>query len=139
MKCIRYGAGYKYQLKADYSCAIEIRPPDRIRTEYIDLDCDGWLTIRKGYAWDGPSGPTIDTDTFMRGSLAHDAAYQLIREGHLPQEARPLADQMLRRICKEDGMWGVRAWWVYWGVRLGAGPAADPAAISPDRFAGSCN
>jgi hypothetical protein len=82
--------------------------------------------------WDGPSGPTIDSLTFMRGSLVHDALYQLMRENHLNHsEYREPADRVLQKICKEDGMWSLRAWWVYHGVRLFADPAADPADKKP--------
>ncbi len=67
-----------------------------------------------------PSGPTIDTKSFMRGSLAHDALYQLMHEKLLTvADARELADKVLRDICITDGMWKVRAWWVYRAVRIG--------------------
>ncbi len=135
MECIRYASGYAYQLRETYSCVISIKPPEPIRTEYIDLLPGGTLTIRRGYAWDGPSGPTIDTDTFMRGSLVHDVLYQLLREKHLPQSCRPEADRILRDICREDGMMGLRAWWVHLAVTYGGGPSADPALIEPDKCA----
>ena len=77
MECIAYKAGYKYQLKAEYVVQIDIKPAALIDIEYLALTPTGALTIRKGYAWDGPSGPTIDTLNFMRGSLVHDALYQL--------------------------------------------------------------
>lgn len=132
MKCIVYNGGYKYQLKLTYHVAIDLRPPLHINTEYIKLDSAGQLTIVKGYAWDGPSGPTIDTLTFMRGSLIHDSLYQLMREGHLDHKVyREAADRMLQKICIEDGMSPLRAWWVYHGVRLFADPAADPADKRP--------
>lgn len=132
MKCIAYNGGYKYQLKATYTVAIDIKPDEPIDTKYIGLDTAGNLTIAEGYAWDGPSGPTIDTLTFMRGSLVHDALYQLMREERLDHEIyREAADRILQRICKEDGMWSLRAWWVYHGVRLFAVPAADPSAKRP--------
>ena len=132
MKCIAYNSGYKYQLKEIYSVVINITPTAPINTEYIDLDTAGNLTISEGYAWDGPSGPTIDTLTFMRGSLVHDALYQLMREKNLDHKVhREAADRMLQKICKEDGMWSLRAWWVYHGVRLFADPAADPSDKRP--------
>ncbi len=132
MKCIAYNDGYKYQLKKKYTVVVDIQPTKRIKTEYIMLDTSGKLTLAKGYAWDGPSGPTIDTLTFMRGSLVHDALYQLMRERHLNNDAhREAADRALQKICKEDGMWSLRAWWVYLGVRWFADPAADPAAKRP--------
>jgi hypothetical protein len=73
--------------------------------------------MKAGYAWDGPSGPTWDTDTFMRGSLVHDAMYQLMRLGCMDRVHRCYADELLRDICIEDGMWSFRAWYVYKAVR----------------------
>lgn len=128
---IAYKSGYKYQLAVDYAVIIPIAPAAPVITEYLTLDRQGRLTIKEGYAWDGPSGPAIDTRNFMRGSLVHDACYQLIRERHLGPECREAADRVLRTICLEDGMSSVRAWWVYWGVRWGGGPAADPAHEKP--------
>jgi hypothetical protein len=132
MECIAYKSGYKYQLKKDYVTAIGINPPAPIVTKYIELAADGTLTIRDGYAWDGPSGPTIDTLDFMRGSLVHDAFYQLIREGHLDKaKYRDVADRLLQKMCKQDGMFALRAWWVYQAVHRFGDPAADPANDKP--------
>ena len=129
---IRYKEGYKYQLVEDYQVPSDIKPIAFIRTPYIRLDIDGMLTVCQGYAWDGPSGPTVDTKNFMRGSLVHDALYQLMRERHLDaQKHRDTADRILQRICIEDGMTTVRAWWVYQGVRFGGGPAANPINDNP--------
>ena len=131
MNCITYRSGYNYQLQEDYVIATGIEPVPPTSTEYISLAPYGTLTIRKGYAWDGPSGPAIDTLNFMRGSLVHDALYQLMREGLLEGSFRESVDRLLQRICKEDGMSTVRAWWVYQGVRFGGGAAADPARKKP--------
>jgi hypothetical protein len=136
MECIEYNGGYKYQLKKTYDITIDVKPDKPIDTEFIKLDTEGNLTILKGYAWDGPSGPTIDTLTFMRGSLVHDVLYQLMREGCLDNtKHRAAADILLQKICREDGMWSVRAWWVYHGVRLFADPAADPKDKRPPTVA----
>ena len=123
---IKYRSGYKYQLAEDYTGLLLVRPRDLIETEYITLSVRGRLDIRSGYAWDGPSGPTIDTPNFMRGSLVHDSLYQLIRMELLSPGWRVMADQELERICREDGMSWIRGWWIYLGVRIGAGYAADP-------------
>ncbi len=118
---IEYKAGYKYQLSETTQFKTHLFPNLPAVSEYMTLFRDGVLVIREGYAWDGPSGPTIDTKSFMRGSLAHDALYQLMRENKLTvHDARKKADQVLRKICLEDGMWKIRAWWVYKGVRFGA-------------------
>ena len=126
MKCIKYKKGYKYQLNSEYDSYIPVRPDTDILTEYIRLFKNGRLIIDRGYAWDGPSGPTIDTKNFMRGSLVHDALYQLIRMELLPQDKRSHADDLLQKMCKEDGMSSIRAWWVRLGVGLGGAAAADP-------------
>ena len=120
---IRYRRGYKYQLVNDYRVQTNILPGHDIECEFVQLDRAGVLTIRHGYAWDGPSGPTIDTPDFMRGSLVHDVLYQLIRDGYLGQHFRDDADSELKRICLEDGMPEARANYVYWGVRIGGGSA----------------
>ena len=83
---------YKYTLFDDYRHETSIRPPHAISTRFIDLDLSGLLTIKKNYAWDGASGPVFDTQRIMRGSLVHDALYQLMREKYLPQKARENAD-----------------------------------------------
>lgn len=132
MKCITYNGGYKYQLKETYTVEIEIKPRTSIDTEYTGLTSEGLLSISKGYAWDGPSGPTIDIPSFMRGALVHDALYQLMREGHLDHDVyRPMADRILRKLCVEDGMWRLYAWFVYVMVRRFGKPFADPADIEP--------
>ena len=124
---IYYKSGYKYQLTSDYTVQVGIWPESIVSTGYLSLAPDGVLTILRGYAWDGPSGPTLDTRSFMRGSLVHDALYQLIRMKLLPKGERKAADKILRRICKEDGMWSARVWWVYKAVRRAGGSAADPS------------
>lgn len=135
MKCIQYAEGYKYQLRFTYVDVFPIKPAAPIDTAFLRLDTDGTLTIRAGYAWDGPSGLTIDTKDFMRPSLVHDAFYQLMREGHLPLATREAADALLRELTRQDGMWAPRRWWVYNAVRIFGEPCADPAAISPDQLA----
>lgn len=120
---IAYKEGYKYQLDQDYLVSIPITPERDIFSDFIGLRVDGMLKIKKGYAWDGPSGPAIDTRNFMRGSLIHDALYQLMREHGLDLKHREDADHILRMICQEDGMTLIRSWWVYAGVRFGGGAA----------------
>lgn len=134
MECISYKKGYKYQLVEPYVTDIPVKPDSDITSPsgFIKLTAEGCLTIEKGYAWDGPSGPAIDTLNFMRGSLVHDALYQLMREGSLDKEAyREKADRLLQTICREDGMSCICAWGAYKGLRIGGDPAADPANKKP--------
>ncbi len=123
---IRYRSGYKYQLATEYSVQTSVYPLEAILTEFITLNKHGFLFIAKDYAWDGASGPTIDTKSSMRGSLVHDALYQLIRLGVLGSEWRYAADKELLKICIEDGMWKWRARGWFKAVRRVAGFAASP-------------
>ena len=136
MKHIVYKAGYKYQLQEDYTVKIEIKPDATILTEYITLSTDGTLRVKESYAWDGPSGPTLDTSNFMRGSLVHDALYQLMRDGYLDRnEWRKPIDILLRKVLLEDGMSYVRAWCAYWGIRLFAAKYARVSGENPTLWA----
>ncbi len=118
MNKIFYKCGYKYQLTNDFTCEIDILK-HTISTDFIVLQNYGLLIIKKGYAWDGPSGVAIDTKDFMRGSLVHDALYQLMRNSLLSGRHRQYADRLLRQMLVEDGMWQTRAWWVYRALRIG--------------------
>ena len=127
---IKYRSGnYKYQLAEDYTVTVRLTPEENVDTDFVDLATTGELVIKQGYAWDGPSGPSLDTKNFMRGSLVHDALYQIMRQKPdvLPSEKwRNRADQALRRICREDGMGRFRAWYVYRSVRQFGDPATSP-------------
>jgi hypothetical protein len=107
---IRFRADYKYQLANSYKINISIRPSSDIESDFIDLDASGNLLVQKGYAWDGPSGPVIDTDDNMRASLVHDALYQLMRNKELSSKThRKAADKLFKDICKDDGVSNLRA------------------------------
>jgi hypothetical protein len=128
MDRIAYKKGYKYWLARPYSIQIPILPKDAMVSSggFISLNREGILSLKAGYAWDGPSGPTFDTNTFMRGSLVHDALYQLMREGLLDNSYRLTADDILGGICRSDGMNRVRAWYVVFMVKRLAGAASAP-------------
>lgn len=135
-RCIRYRGGYRYQLRRAHVDRVGIVPDEPITTEYVSLTLDGTITMRSGYAWDGPSGPSVDTRSFMRGSLVHDALYQLMRLGELDADRwRRTADRELQRMCREDGMLRIRAWWVHLAVRWFGEPFASPAASKPTETA----
>lgn len=127
---IRYRAGYKYQLAADYHIALPI-VGHAVQTEYLTLTGTGQLTIRRGYCWDGASGPTIDTRNSQRASLVHDTLYQLMRVTLLPAGYRAIADHTLHRLLLEDGMSRLRAWLWWRAVQRAAGGAARPSRERP--------
>ena len=130
MKFKRIGH-YKYELTEDFSASTSIlhhrlnNAPRPGVESFVILSTNGLLSLRKGYAWDGASGPAMDTESIMRGALVHDGLYQLMREGGLPLSYRKPADKLLRKMCREDGMFWLRAWWVYWTVRIFGKEAAS--------------
>jgi hypothetical protein len=92
---------------------------------------NGILIIIASYAWDGPSGPAMDTKNAMRGSLVHDALYQLMREGKLPATYRPTVDAIYKGACLMDGMSAFRAWYHMKGISWFAASAAHPNNLKP--------
>ncbi len=135
---VYYEVDFKYQLGVEYRVQTNIIGYT-IDSPFVSLLPAGLLIIRLGFGWDGASGPTIDTDTSMRGALVHDALYYLLRLGKLPQTERDVADEILSTICKEDGMYSLRAnAWEFILEYLG-GAAADPKNskklhIAPDIY-----
>lgn len=111
----------------EYQVKIDIKPKKDLTYRFMSLSESGTLTVKEGYAWDGPSGPTIDTPNFMRGSLVHDVLYQLMRLGALDHKKyRKRADEILREMCLEDGMSAFRAWYVYMAVQWFGESSATP-------------
>ena len=73
------------------------------------------IEIQKGYAWDGASGPTIDTSASFKASLVHDALYQCMRLGYVTQDSRGEVDRLFRHML--GGMGPLRRGLWYWAVR----------------------
>lgn len=124
---IAYKKGYKYQLVEEHVHLLHGIFPD-VSTSFARIEYDK-LIISTGYAWDGASGPALDTLNFMRGSLVHDVLYQLMRVEALSSIYRKEADKELVRICREDGMSRFRAWGVYKAVRTFAARSATPEKV----------
>ena len=122
---IKYKEGYNYQLHVDYSIQTNIYTTKEIRTDYLQLTTKGVLTCFKGYCYDGATG-TYDSSNIMRGSLVHDALYQLMRMELITRLNKNVADRLLQSICKEDGMSTFRAWLVYSAVKKFGNPSTNP-------------
>ena len=126
---ISYTKGYKYQLEKTAFFDTNIKPKNTIKTLFITLQPTGHLIIDPGYAFDGASGLALDTDDFMRGSLAHDVMAQLCRMKLLSKKNWfDEANRLLLDICKQDGMWWWRLIYVEWGINT----SICHAAFSPD-------
>ncbi len=124
---IRYRGDYKYQLASEYRIKINILPAEDIVADFVELDTDGELIVKNAYAWDGPSGPVIDTKENLRASLVHDALYQLMRLEELKSRThRKTADKIFRDLCKQDGVPSVTANTYYRALRRFGKPAAQP-------------
>jgi hypothetical protein len=112
------GGSKKYVLDEEYRDRVPFETNEyNIRTPYCTLKCDGTIIIHEGYQWDGASGPTIDTDNTMDGSLVHDVLYQLMREELLPRKYRKGADKCIMQMCITDGMPVCRAYYWYFFLR----------------------
>lgn len=82
----------------------DIMLPYPIKTKYLELNTIGLLTIHEGYAWNGASGPTIDTPDTIRGSLYHDALCQLKALGYISEAHAPQIHSLLRDVCEDDAL-----------------------------------
>lgn len=130
---IFFRSGYKYQLASDYSIKTKVKPKKEINTPFIQLNTKGFLIIKEGYAWDGTSGPVLDTDHNIRASLVHDAFYQLMRKRELtPRKAyKDKADKLFREMCKEDGVLSPIAQLYYEALKRFGNPSTDPKNEKP--------
>lgn len=99
---------YKYELVQDCSNPTRIKGKE-VDTDYFKLTKEGQLTAKKGYRWDGASGPTIDGASTMRATLFHDLIWQLMQEGYVTENYRNYSNKLFRSMLIEDGMWRWRA------------------------------
>lgn len=100
-------------------------------SQYFSISSIGDLTLKKGYRWDGASGPTKDDGFNQRGSAVHDCLYQCIRLGIIDIKYRAKIDRLFYSMLLEDGKivskrkgffykrtYRARAWYYYRGVRF---------------------
>ena len=94
----------KYKLDALYTAQLAFVPGYPILKLYMAISKLGILTLRKGYAWNGASGPVKDTYYNMEPSAVHDALCQALEDGDLPMRLKPQIDEEYRRrLAKEAG------------------------------------
>jgi hypothetical protein len=107
---------YKYMLAKNYSIQTDIYDKS-FNNPYFRLYKNGKLICKQYYCWDGASGPTIDTESNMRGSLIHDVLYQAMHMNFLSRKYRKYADDFFYEIIREDGMNLIRAKYYWLAVR----------------------
>ena len=127
---IRYLQGMKFVLADDYLLQTPITGADII-DPWFRLFPDGRLHILAGFAWDGPSGPTVDTKDSLRASLVHDVFCILMRDRRLAFDWQDTVNEHFRQLCIEDGMPGWRARLWHLGVEIGDAGNPDQG---PDRI-----
>jgi hypothetical protein len=101
---IHYRDGYKYQLDEDHIKQTPFVGMAFRIDGYGELRQDGLLHIFRGYAWNGASGPTVDTEETIAPSAEHDFLYQGIESGRLPESMRNEVDDFFHRRLLECGM-----------------------------------
>ena len=111
---------YKYKFKVEENFSIEL--PFKIADfehQYASLK-DDILEIKKGYAWDGASGPIINTRDTLVASLVHDVLYQAMRLNLIKSnsENKKIADKIFFEILKMHGVNAIRRKVWYFAVRL---------------------
>ena len=114
---IYYREGYKYQLAEDYEIQTPIKAT--LKHDYYTLTKSGKLKVKKGYAWDGASGPTMDTKDSMSPSLVHDVFCQAMKLELLSyNDWQDKVNEFFREHLKACGMGSFRAWYWYRAVEF---------------------
>lgn len=137
---IKYRDGCKYQLLETYT----VKTPFKgmaFQRPWSRLDEHGVMTLVSGLAWNGASGPTIDSPPSIFPSAEHDELYGAIETGDLFDgfnfakrqvevfKIRRRIDGYFCRRLIECGMpkWRAHAW--LWGVRKFGGSHAVPGKL----------
>lgn len=93
------------------------------------LSIDGILTMKKYYAWDGPTGG-FNTKNFIISSGFHDILCEMINSKLLPPSIQSLADELMSDLNSTPQVWKdsngkvkhlkmsrIRQTWTYISVR----------------------
>ena len=118
---MKYRKGYKYQLAEDLHIKTEVRPVQNARAKWVELDENGDLRIRAGFAWDGASGPVIDRRTNTLAACVHDSLYYLMRRGILSRGHWAAADREYAKLLREAGAWRITVAVDRLGLKLARG------------------
>ena len=92
-------SGYKYTVADEYRAGVPELLGVEANQPWFRIT-GGEMIVRDGYAWDGASGPTIDTVATLEASLVHDVGYQAIRIGAMLADRRADCDAVLYRLLR---------------------------------------
>ena len=109
---------YKFKVEENFSIELPFKIPD-FEHPYASSK-DGILSVKRGYAWDGASGPIINTRDTLVASLVHNVLYQAMRLNLIKssKENRKIADKNFFEILKMNGVNSIRRKVWYFAVRL---------------------
>ncbi len=127
---LKYLQGMKYVLSEDIIFQTPVLGYN-ITDQFFTLSENGKLLIRTGFAWDGASGPTIDTKDCLAASLVHDVFCICMRDYRISYaQWQPTINKFFRDMCIANGMpvWRADLW--HKGVTIG--DAGNPIQ-GPDR------
>ncbi len=119
--------GYKYRLLEQFQWYSEFLKDESFEAPFFQCD-KGHCTAFKGYAWDGVSGPAVDTKKTKIPGLKHDISYQAIRLGLIDKKYKSDIDKQFHddlergkvsRFIADIYYRGVRWFGSMWGLVRG--------------------
>ncbi|MCY4128226.1 MAG: DUF1353 domain-containing protein [Gammaproteobacteria bacterium] len=125
---VTYEKIWRYKLEDDFHLDFEkefglsLHTKSEINGKFYTIS-DRELSAKQGYAWDGASGPVVQTKNSVRATLVHDIMCQAMAMNDLfrTRRNRKIADRIFLLILKQDGMaWLRRQVW-YRAVRTFGG------------------
>ena len=103
-----FTSGYKHKVEKDLTIYLPWLRTYDINLDHIRLTPNGFLTAKRGWGWDGASGPTWDTQSSHRGSCFHDVMCYLMRKSYIDIGYKDHADQMAYQLWTMDSKKGWR-------------------------------
>ena len=109
---------YKFKVEKDLNLKLPVSMPD-FEHEYCAVK-DGIIYVKKGYAWDGASGPVFNTKNTLVASLVHDVLYQAQRLNLIEHNStnRKNADENFYELLKYYRVNSIRCKIWYLAVRF---------------------
>lgn len=119
---------YKYELThkmrveiptVDYSKPFRKHLKNRHLIDHKFIKLNGKeILVMPGYRSDGASGATFDTPNTFLGAFTHDALYQLMRMGLLPQAMKKYVDWWFYLLLRQEKMSIPRALAWYYALKV---------------------